>query len=118
MLFVYPRDRRSPTPRLGAPSRNQAVCQSPARQRPRLQAEERENPLHQRRFEDGRDDFEKLTAVLPVLKDVLEAPLDPLSYRRDALQRPFAGDRKWPLCKALHNGHYEKTSVMTSSGMA
>ena len=30
-----------------------------------------------------------------------------------ARQAPVTIDRSWPLCKSCHNGHYEKTSVMT-----
>ena len=28
-------------------------------------------------------------------------------------KRPVVSDCNWPLCTAVHNGHYEKTSIMT-----
>ena len=40
------------------------------------------------------------------------------SAREDARKLPVVNARSWPLCKSCHNGHYEKTSVMTSSGLS
>ena len=42
----------------------------------------------------------------------------PASRGRDARKQPVAAVSSWPLWIAIHNGHYEKTPVMRSSGAA
>ena len=65
-----------------------ALARRGPRRRPSLQPQVREDPLDHRRFKDGRDDLELLTAVRAVFEIDLEALAEQSDHGETKHSRP------------------------------